>query len=174
MSPQQKQQAPVGRTHMASQSVPTSTGEMEEDRFQALMQAISGCQTTLTGKIDTLQMDFGLLQRESDKIRERLGKVERRVGKSEDSIWDHCASLHTLKVRVKALKSRAEDSGNRSRRNNLRVVGLPEGAERKDPTAFTETLPSTLLPQAQFFVERAHRMPPGRNQPGATHAHFYF
>lgn len=99
-----------------------------------------------------------------DKVRDKLGEAERRVGESEDLIRDHRATLHTLQVCMEALESRAEDSENRSRRNNLRVVGLLEGAEGQDAVAFTEHLLHTLLPGAvfspHFAVERAHRTPP--------------
>lgn len=107
-----------------------------------------------------------------------MGEAERRVGETEDSIRDQRASIHTLQVKVKALESRAEDGENRSRRNNLRIVGLPEGAEGQDPTTFTEHLLRTLLPQAQFsphfVIERAHRMPPVRGPPGSPPRTFIF
>lgn len=149
---------------MATQTPPTEPATMEEDHFQVLLKVITECKTTLTAKIDLLQMDFGLLRRDMDKVQDRLGEAERRVGESEDSIRDHHATLHTLQVRMKVLESRAEDSENRSRRNNLRVVGFPEGAEGQDTVAFTEHLLRTHLPGAAFSphyaVERAHKMPP--------------
>lgn len=55
---------------------------------------------------------------------------------------------------MKALESWAEDSGNRSRRNNLKVVGLPEGAEGQDTVAFTEHMLRTLLPEASPLIMR--------------------
>lgn len=51
---------------------------------------------------------------------------------------EHTGDLHTLKARVKALESRAEDAKNHNRHNNLRIVSLPEGSKGIDPTAFTE------------------------------------
>lgn len=164
--------SPAGRAHMASQTTPADPGS-EEDRFQALMLAISGCQNTLTAKIDTLQTDFGLMRRDLDKMRDRMREAVRRVGESEDSIRDNRASIHTLQMKAKAFESRAKDSENRSRRNNLQLIGLPEGAEGQDPTVFTETLLRTLLPRAQFsphfVVERAHRMPPARGPTAHLH-----
>lgn len=66
---------------------------------------------------------------------------------------------------------RAEDAENRSRRNNLRIVGLPEGVEGRSPSQFTEGLLRSLLPTAQlspyFAVERAHRVPPRPGPEGA-------
>lgn len=87
-SPQQKLQAPVGRTHMASQSAPADPAIVEEDRFQALIQAIFSYKTTLMAKIDLLQTDFGLIRRDMNKYRDRLGEAQRHVEDSEDSIRD--------------------------------------------------------------------------------------
>lgn len=66
----------------------------------------------------------------------------------------------TVLLYMKALKSPAEDSENRSRWNNLQMMGLPEGAEGQD---LKEHLLCTLFAQGPFFphfiVKRAHRMP---------------
>lgn len=80
----------------------------------------------------------------------RLKEVEHRIGDFEYSVRDLHASIHTLRVKVKALESRAEDSENGNHGNNLRVVGLPEGAEGQDPAAFTEHPLCMILPQAPF------------------------
>lgn len=105
---------------------------------------------------------MALIRKDADKIHMRVTDVERRVGDSEDLLQEHSADLNSLKTKVKSLESRAEDAENRNRRHNLRIVGLAEGAEGSDPTAFTEQLLRSLLPQApfsaHFVVERAHRM----------------
>lgn len=65
------------------------------------------------------------------------------------------------------LEHRAEDSENRCRKNNNRIVGLVEDVEGKNSTVFAEELLRSLLPVAHlspyFMVERVHRLPP---QPG--------
>lgn len=107
------------------------------------MQAITGCQSslsTLTLKIDTVQLEVGLIRQDFDKIHQRVTETERRISDTEDAVRDHSASLHTLQVRVRSPESRAEDAKNRNRRNNLRIVGLPEGSEGPDPAAYTELL----------------------------------
>lgn len=142
------------------------------------MHAITGCQTTLTAKIEQIQMEMGLVRRDMDKFRDRLSETERRVGDTEDTIREHDTTLRTLQLKMKAMESRAEDQENMNRRNNLRLMGLPEGAEGRDPTAYTERLLRTLLPQASFSpyfaVERAHRMPSARGPPGAPPRTFIF
>lgn len=101
-----------------------------------------------------------------DKIRARLVVVE-RGGRMEE----YTTAIRTLQMKVKALEYRVEDAENRSRRNNLRIESLAEGAEGVHPTTFVEDLLRSLLPAAQlppyFVVERAHRVPPQRVPPGS-------
>lgn len=114
---------------MVSQTEQAKTPPLGTEQFQALMQAIMGCQTTLTTKIEQMQLEMELIRRDMDKHRDRLTEADRRVGETEDTVRDHTTSLRTLQVKMKALESRAEDQENRNRRNNLRLVGLPEGVE---------------------------------------------
>lgn len=100
------------------------------------------------------------------------------MGESEDSARGQRVSMHMLQVKMKPLESCAEDSENWSRQNNLRVVGLLEGADEQEPTIFMEHLLCTLLPRAQFsphfVVERAHRMPLARGPQGSPPHTFIF
>lgn len=129
-------------------------------------------------KIDHVQTNVDFIRRDLDSFRGRMAEVEQRVSGTEDTVRDHSGDLHTLKARVKALESRAEDAENRNRRSNLRIVGLPEGAEGMDPTAFTERLLKDLLPGARFSpfftIERAHRMPATRGPQGSPPRTFIF
>lgn len=113
-----------------------------------------------------------------DSFRGRMNEVKQRVSQPEDTVCDQGADLHTLKTKLKALETRTEDAENRNRRNNLRVLGLPEGAEGTDPTAFSERLLQQLLPSARFSpfftVERAHRIPSTRGPQGAPPHTFIF
>lgn len=63
------------------------------------------------------------------------------------------------------------DMENRLRRNNLRVVGLPERAEGAKPAEFAEGFLALLLGLTDlplmFVVERAHRIPTTPSIPGA-------
>lgn len=91
---------------------------------------------------------------------------------------EHATDPHSLKIRVKHLELHAEDAENCNRRNNLQIIGLPEGAEGKDTTLFTEQLLRSLLPRAtfspQFVVERAHRICTVRGPQGAPPHTFIF
>ncbi len=64
---------------------------------------------------------------------------------------------------MKSMADKVIDLENRSRRNNLRLVGLPEKEEGSDACAFLEKfLPETLeLGESvtPLIIERAHRIP---------------
>lgn len=101
--------------------------------FTALMQAINTCQTTLMGKIDTKQLEMGLIHKDMDNFRTWLTAVEHRMGDAEDLLRDHSTSLHTLTTKVRAFEYQAEDAENHNRRNNLCIIGLSGGLRGPQP-----------------------------------------
>lgn len=100
------------------------------------------CQTTLTTKIDAVQLDIGLIQQDLNKMRVCLTAVEQRVGHLKDIVVEHSTSLHTLQTKMLAMEYWAEDAENWNRRNNLRIVGLAEG---KNPSESEEGLLQSFL-----------------------------
>lgn len=81
---------------MAFQMEDTDPEVREQTNFDALMQAITTCQTTLTGKIETMQLDISLIKRDMDCLRTWL--TERRVGEAEDTLQAHGVLLRTLQT----------------------------------------------------------------------------
>lgn len=68
------------------------------------------------------------------------------------------ATVKTLKEEVKHLQTKCEDLEGRSRRNNIRLIGVPEGAETPDPREFTSQLLQDLLKLDEPpLLDRAHR-----------------
>ncbi|KAL6477455.1 hypothetical protein MHYP_G00132900 [Metynnis hypsauchen] len=82
-----------------------------------------------------------------------------------------------------ALRLKLDDLEGRSRRNNIKIVGVPEGEEKGKPTEFVANLLPKLLGAAHFteplIVDRAHRVlqpkPPEGAKPRSIIArvHFY-
>lgn len=66
---------------------------------------------------------------------------------------------------------KSDDFENRLRRNNLRLIGVPEKAEGSNPTDFFEHWLAQLIGKDRlsplFVVERAHRVPTRAMPPGA-------
>lgn len=106
------------------------------------------------------------MSRDINDCIQRVAQTETRIADAEDEIEILRAKVNTLESKEKALEDKVMDLEARSRRNNLRLVNLPEGAEGQDPCVFLET----WLPEAQgieslqkLVIERAHRIGPRRD-----------
>lgn len=99
------------------------------------MAAIATFQAALTSKIEAVQLDVGILHQDMDKVGSQPSS-ERRLGQAEDTVSQHTTALRSLQTKIWALEYKAEDAENHNRKNNLRIVGLAEGAEGPNPTFF--------------------------------------
>lgn len=164
--------SPGRARNMVSQMEMEEQSDVQRLGFQEVMAAIALCQTALTNKIEAVQLDVSLIRQDFDKLRARVSDAEQRVRLTEDTVTEHTASICTLQMKVRALEYKVDNAENRNRRNNLHIVGMPEGAEGKNPTVFVEELLRGLLPAAQFSpyftVECAHRIPPVPGLPGSN------
>ncbi|CAJ0928425.1 unnamed protein product [Ranitomeya imitator] len=106
------------------------------------------------------------------KIDKRVGELEERVSTAEDHIVQLQKAEKKFTQAIAELAAKNEDLENRSRRNNIRIVGIPEKAEGRNPTEYIEnwlleTFGDMALTKV-FAVERAHRVPPKPPVPGAN------
>lgn len=79
--------------------------------------------------------------------------------------------LTELQNRLKCLVAESDDAENRMRRNNVWVLGLPEGSKRNRLTEFVEAFFKDILGLEDicptYVAVRAHRVPMGRPISGA-------
>ena len=100
------------------------------------------------------------LKGEMTKLEKRTTEAEGRISDTEDTARRHERALRYLLLREMDLTARYEDLQNRSRRNNLRIYGVPEGSEGGDVKAFMKELIQSALqpmPEVNLQIERAHR-----------------
>lgn len=123
-----------------------------------------------------MEQKFAELQSTLDRLCNHIENNTKRITETDSRISegeDHTSSLEgrvaELEQRVKTLTDRAKDSENRSRRDNIRVICLKEGAEEKLAIRFFETwLPNSLgleTKRGTTKTDRAHRAlgPPKKN-----------
>uniref|UniRef100_H3ALZ3 L1 transposable element RRM domain-containing protein n=1 Tax=Latimeria chalumnae TaxID=7897 RepID=H3ALZ3_LATCH len=105
-----------------------------------------------------LHAEVASLNNKLDNISRRLNASERRIGDVEYRV-DY---LENTLSEVHRLKEKCDDLENRARRSNLRLVGLPEGTEGRDPISFLEKFLVEVLGEDTFLgrieIERAHRV----------------
>ncbi len=103
-----------------------------------------------------------------DNMIKRVIEAEQRISALEDNQVNSSTRLGSIDSSLQKALERIEDLENRSRRQNIRIVGLKEGTEGGDPIAFFETwIPTTLNMNAndgRIKLERAHRTGPLKNE----------
>lgn len=109
------------------------------------------------------------MRKEVNECTQRVSQAELRIANAEDEVASLQATVYTLESKNKTLEDKLLDLETRCRLNNVRLVGLPEGVEGRDPCSFLEKwIPEVLdftSPRA-VVIERAHRVGPPRD-PGA-------
>lgn len=92
---------------------------------------------------------------------QRIQAMEQRVSDLEDELTQATLLLHEANTRNLALHDKVDDLENRSRRNNLRIVDLPESYMQQSLLDLCQTaLPKALGIHHPCIAERAPRLGP--------------
>uniref|UniRef100_H2ZUY9 L1 transposable element RRM domain-containing protein n=1 Tax=Latimeria chalumnae TaxID=7897 RepID=H2ZUY9_LATCH len=75
----------------------------------------------------------------------RKATIEQRISDSEDKLLKAESSITRLNAKISKPCARLDDQENRARRNNLQILGFPEGAEQNNPIKFLEEVLPQLL-----------------------------
>ncbi|KAK7919028.1 hypothetical protein WMY93_010312 [Mugilogobius chulae] len=137
---------------------------MLEDHRSSLSAEINASITRLESKLD--------------KIQSAINDHDQRLSSLEDAATDTRKDMHDMEVKLAAvmddnakLKAKLVDLESRSRRNNIRIVGVPEDVEGPRPTAFfsemlLEVFGKDILKTAPD-LDRAHRALAAKPGPAA-------
>ncbi|KAJ1192251.1 hypothetical protein NDU88_001563 [Pleurodeles waltl] len=111
--------------------------------------------TSLTLETKSMRSDIAGFQSRVTGLEQRMGSLETQINTSQEREQDFIY-----------LRSKLTDMEDRSRRDNIRVLGIPENEEGLDMQAFlTSTLPKMISldfdPPLEF--QRAHRIGPKRS-----------
>lgn len=107
-----------------------------EATTKPILSAIEGFKSLIMVRIDHPASECTLIRHDLDKMRGRITEAEEQIGMVEDQQGTHTVQIAELKSLVSSLVHKMDDAENRQRRNNIRVVSLPEGAEGQKPAIF--------------------------------------
>lgn len=118
--------------------------------------------TEMSKSVSAVQESLVNLKQDISANATRLTEAEDRIGATEDCLEGMKTELAAASKRIACLELKTEDLENRGRRKNLRLVGLPEGAEGTRPmlSYIQHMMPTWLGPDAAnkpLTLERAHR-----------------
>lgn len=143
------------------------TSRMEESLAAMIASAMKKQQQfidahfkTLQDRLDNIQSELSSCSNGVRELRDRYSSLNSRVGKTEKN-YDKCAT------RLTTFEEKMADLEDRSRRDNIRIINLPEDVEsRTNLTSYIlESLPVWLpaLAEAKPEIMRAHRIGPPNN-----------
>lgn len=124
-----------------------------------------GFGSELYKKLDHLSENMGTICRDVSRLQNHLDRLEQNARGWVLELATLRMENRCLSEYVRRMESRCHILENRSRRNNLRMLGLPEGVEGSEPVPFLQkTLPTMLaLPTGglPLEVESARRVQGG-------------
>lgn len=148
--------------------VPETQMEPDSD-FQTIVKEVKTCLHEIDSKIDTLAARIDRISRKVDTHDARITTLETRVSDIEDSQQETRDNLSYLNKTLEAVKAKNEELEGRSRRNNIRLTGIPESTNIPNMELFVEGLLTELFGEHlsnMFLIERAHRTLGPRPKPG--------
>lgn len=161
--------------HVSTPGLITEAADVTpEPTLRDVLQAVTLCHasiSSLTLQLGTLKEDIGLVRQDIRRVSERTTEVETRVSDLEDRLEPMQRDVRRHNQLLAALEDKSDDLENRLRRNNVRLVGVPEKVEGSNPTEYFESWLRNTIGKDHltplFAVERAHRVPTRPLPPGA-------
>uniref|UniRef100_A0A7N4NVL6 L1 transposable element RRM domain-containing protein n=1 Tax=Sarcophilus harrisii TaxID=9305 RepID=A0A7N4NVL6_SARHA len=145
-------------------SLKTRVGQMEKD-----VQKFSEEKNFLRSRIGQMEKEVQNLTEEKNSLKMRIGQVEANDNMRHQETVRQSRKNERIEENVKYLIGKTNDLENRSRRDHLRIIGLPECHDQKKSleTIFQEIIkencPNILYPEGKIEIERIHRSPPEKD-----------
>lgn len=127
---------------------------------------IESFRSEIKTKMDALQLEvtgqIHSIQTKQTTISDSIEHIETTLNSHHDSLEIMETTVSTLKDQIQKLQEQQQDLENRSRRQNLRIIGIPEDVEKGRPTDFmsgffSEVLGDDLSGTQSVVLDRAHR-----------------
>lgn len=173
--------------HFSSQDkdASKSVNEQQPLTLDMLVSELEKLRKDVTGEL-TASMNTALapIQISLQKITDTVASHTATITEMETALTSHSDGISTLEHEVATLKSKletttqvnerlqlaVEDLVSRSKRQNLRVIGIPEGTEGDDTRLFMTTLFQKVVGDPQLDtleLDRAHRSPGSKPPQGS-------
>ncbi|KAK7933063.1 hypothetical protein WMY93_003959 [Mugilogobius chulae] len=136
---------------------------MENPSTKDLMRAITSFKEDFDTKMEGMLAEIKNVQTDIKDCSGRITEAEQRISTAEDEIQSLKEVVERLENKTKTLTNKVEDLEGRSRRNNLRILGIPEKEEGNDACSFMEKWIADILKITPPILERAHRITASQN-----------
>lgn len=149
--------------HWSTPSSPGTNAQSDQAQAISVAQAVSDILMPLLDKrLDLLHVSINSALSQITSITQRIGEMETRIAATEADLSTSHRAVENHESQIRLLQEKIDDLENRSRRCNLRFIGIPETIKGEDLSAFiTNDLTAALglsFPQDPPLIERAHRL----------------
>ncbi|XP_024858516.1 uncharacterized protein LOC112449922, partial [Kryptolebias marmoratus] len=132
-----------------------------KDELSKVYALVDSLKKSLKVRLDSIEARLTTLQKEHSEAQHRLDDIDTALSSTDARVAALEATCCELAAANGLLKTKVNDLEGRSRRQNIRIVGIKEGEEDGHPTEFVSKLISELLGHDNFpkpvKVDRAHR-----------------
>lgn len=134
------------------------TSPLDMPSTMDLLKAIQGFKQDFHSQMGEMMSAIREAQLDIQSCSGRIGEAEKRISDAEDEITSLKEEMENLRKTNKVLNNKVEDLEARSRRNNIRILGVPEKEEPSDSCSFFEKWIADTLKITSPVLERAHRI----------------
>ncbi|XP_026092897.1 uncharacterized protein LOC113065665 [Carassius auratus] len=144
--------------------------QIKDDICATIDVRIQTVYTVLRGELATtkeeLQTSITTLEKTATSHANTIGEIEKSASHHSDDVTALQRQVTRLSSEVEKLTEKCEDLEGRSRRHNIRVIGVPEGTEGPRPRDFIAGLLQEVLSlDEKPLIDRAHRTLRRRPEP---------
>lgn len=120
------------------------------DNLSSMKSELHGVKAELANSIANIQCDVNALKH-------TVGEVETALTTCSDDVTTLQAKVEHLSAEVVKLENRCEDLEARSRRNNIRIMGVPEDSAASSTEAVAALLKNAFKLEKEPLIDRWHR-----------------
>lgn len=120
------------------------TSAILEDILEAIT-VCQACMVALTKNMTVNKEEILTVRQDIQALKGRMGEAEKRISQMEDSAHPLKSQVNLLKKTVEHQEDIIDELHNRSRRNNLWLIGVPEKAKGSDPSGYVEKLLKEIM-----------------------------
>ena len=142
------------------------------DNMASELASIKNLQHGIAADVSSMQTGLEKLQTIVEQLGVRVTEAETRFSDLEDASNSLGASIDSAISNLKKLQDKVTYLEDASRRNNVRVAGIPKNTEKQDLRGFMLHLLAEGLEldmDAGFELERVHRVGPMRDDSRSRH-----
>lgn len=134
-------------------------------------------QETLGDALSTIKLDLQAVKTQlaNDKaatdatvatLKGTVGEMEHALSGCTDDIAEMKTTIRCLTANLAKLENKCEDLESRSRRNNIRIIGVPEGPDSSTTAAVAAMLKEAFDLEKEPLLDRSHRTLQPKPKPG--------